>query len=539
MKYINKILKDLRIIYPVSLILLSTIPLLVGAFIDYDLVDSREFVIHLAWIPLFSITSFYLRKRFILQFANLIYFIVGFIEISHWVILKGPISVTSILVISNTNTQEAFDFFDLKATYGLLILIPFTIVYILSVRQKNKPLNSQLNPYVVLAIILFAVAFITENTVNGRLVRKGIPHFAQVSISFYEKFNLYREARKETKVKRVEAKLPDMDKSQTFVLILGESCNRNHMSLYGYSKKTTPKLANRKDLIVFDNVVSPYSNTLSSVLTILSESNLENNIEITKGIDIIDMFSAAGFKTYWLSNQSPIGIWDNLVTVFGNKSDSKKFVNLSSNSSFEATYTPSYDAKLFEPFAKALQEKYKRKFIIIHLMGNHSSYSKRYPSEFDVFYGNDHKSNTIAEYDNAIIYNDFVVDSLLKILQLNNSTNNDMLSSAIYLSDHGENVYDELDRVGHDYSKILPKSNVEIPFIVWLSKSYRKEFEDKSTIIESNIHKPFVSDDLFHAILDLNNINSPILDKQRSIFSKMFNDKRKRFLEDKNDYDVD
>ena len=54
----------------------------------------------------------------------------------------------------------------------------------------------------------------------------------------------------------------------------------------------------RDDILVFDYVVSPYSNTLSSVLTIFSESSLENEIEITQGIDLIDIFHGYG---WWLN----------------------------------------------------------------------------------------------------------------------------------------------------------------------------------------------------------------------------------------------
>ena len=48
----------------------------------------------------------------------------------------------------------------------------------------------------------------------------------------------------------------------TLVLVIGESTNRQHMSLYGYHRQTTPRLdALSKELTVFDNVVAsrPYT----------------------------------------------------------------------------------------------------------------------------------------------------------------------------------------------------------------------------------------------------------------------------------------
>jgi heptose-I-phosphate ethanolaminephosphotransferase len=168
-------------------------------------------------------------------------------------------------------------------------------------------------------------------------------------------------------------------------------------------------------------------------------------------------------------------------------------------------------------------------------MGSHSSYSKRYPSEFNIFSGENGKEQTIAAYDNSILYNDFIVDSLLSMLA--KSTPHNQFSTAVYLSDHGENVYDEMDKVGHDYSNKLPKANVEIPFLLWSSPAFQEMKADKMLVINSNTNKPFVADDLFHSILDLNGIKSTYLEEERSIFNKNFNEKRVRILEDGKNYD--
>ena len=199
--------------------------------------------------------------------------------------------------------------------------------------------------------------------------------------------------------------------------------------------------------------------------------------------------------------------------------------------------TTSYDSKLFKPFAAALDEKADKKFIVLHLMGSHSAYYKRYPPAYKLFTGNGRKEKTIAEYDNSILYNDYIVDSLLNTIALKDASGNNGIASVIYLSDHGENVYDELDRAGHDYSKELPRSNVEIPFIVWLSQGYIFLNPEKSATVKRNVNKPYVADDLFHSIMDLNGIQSPYLQEDRSIFSDKYNPNRKRILEDGRDYD--
>tara|TARA_R110001592_G_C13175627_1_gene750273 strand:+ start:315 stop:1928 length:1614 start_codon:yes stop_codon:yes gene_type:complete len=536
MKSIKNIFKEFQCIYPIYLLLLVFVPILVGCIIDYTLFDTRIIIINLVWLSILIIPYLIFNQKWIYHLICSIYFCVGVIELTHWILLKGPITLTSFLVISNTNLNESIEFFDLKATYEILLLIPYFYLFILALKNPPKKGLGKYKPFIIWVIIGVSAIFILENAYHKRFLRKGSPQMVKVMVSFIDKMSLYQEAMQEILPKKVSATASFKTPKQTVVLILGESCNRKHMSLYAnYFRKTNPKLEQRKDITVFNNVVSPYSNTLNSVLSILSQSNLEHEIEMKKSVDIIDVFHSAGFKTYWISNQSPIGIWDNLITVFAKKSDQYKFVNTTSNSSFEATYIPSLDSKLFHPFQKALDEDVNKKLLVLHLMGSHSSYLKRYPPKFAIFSGASGKEQTIAEYDNSVLYNDFIVDSLLNMLA--KSTAYNQFSTAVYLSDHGENVYDEMDKVGHDYSNKLPKANVEIPFLLWSSPAFQKMKADKIFVINSNTNKSFVSDDLFHSILDLNGIESTYLEEERSIFNENFNEKRERILEDGKNYD--
>ena len=136
------------------------------------------------------------------------------------------------------------------------------------------------------------------------------------------------------------------------------------------------------------------------------------------------------------------------------------------------------------------------------------------------------------------MFNDFVIDSLLNILHNHSQNSNDSLISFLYVADHGENLYDEFDEVGHDYSSSLPKSNVEVPFMVWLSPAFIDTRSENASFLQKSSTKPFVTDDLFHAAMDLNGIESPYFVKERSIFNEQFDESRKRILEDGNDYDL-
>ena len=536
LKNIPPFIQKIKGIYPPYLIILLLFPYLLGIMIDHHLVDFRYLIINLIWLPLFTLPNYWIRKGWYFRGIVIAVFLAGLVQSIHWILIKGPLTVTSLLVVSNTNYNETIDFLNLKSSFLLLLLIPYAYFGFKAFTQIPDFRNLRPNPVLISILLGISGIFILENAFHDRLVRKGIPEIAKVGFSFYNQLKLYKEAAQEVKPKWVEARASEKYEKQTLVLIIGESCSRRHMSLYGYQRNTNPKLAQRNDLYVFNNVVSPYSNTLDAILTGLSNSNLDFRQTPNDETDILDVFHSAGFKTFWISNQSPIGIWDNQVTVLANQSDVVRFVNLSGNSSFETTYTTSWDDKVIAPFLSAIKDTTSKKLIIVHLMGSHSNYNKRYPKEFDVFNTDTgKKERIISEYDNSVLYNDFIVDSLINITAENNSHS---LTSLIYYSDHGENVYDEGDNVGHDFTKSLPKVNVEIPLLLWISPYFHENESDRVEAIKLNTGKPYVTDDLFHSLLDVSGIQTPFLDPSRSLFSKQLNVGRRRILEDGQDYDL-
>lgn len=536
----NDILNSISLLYPPYLVVLVLGPIIIGFFIDYDLSDSFSLLVNLMWMLAFTIPFAIFQKEFIFRIAICAYFLVGFIEIGHWLTMEGPLSIISLLIISNTNYEEALSFLDMKSTWGFIILIIYTAIFLYALRKGPtvKKVNNKLIHIGAVIIVFGLIVFSLRNSIPKY---RFLPQSVKISYAFINELSDYKKAAEENKLKIVDATLQqDQDKQHTFVLIIGESCSRIHMSLYGAKINTNPKLSNRNDIIKYTDVVSGYNYTMESVPAMLSQSNLENDLGIAESVDVLDVFHSAGFETFWISNQSPIGIWDNVISGIARKSDYSQFVNTISNSSQEAILSRAYDENLFEPFESALKQSGNRKFIVLHLMGNHNTYAKRYPPSFDHFKGDGSKrERLIAEYHNSVLYNDFVVDSLLAILDKYTLSDKNHISSAIYLSDHGENVYDEMNKVGHDYSNEMPKVLVEIPFIVWLSSGYLKKNKEVASTILENKDKPYVTDDLFHSILDINNINSPLLEVNKSVFNKNFNYKRKRILVDGKDYDKD
>lgn len=124
-----------------------------------------------------------------------------------------------------------------------------------------------------------------------------------------------------------------------------------------------------------------------------------------------------------------------------------------------------------------------------------------------------------------------------KTFSIDSSTEKKLAAPTDYLSDHGENDYDELGCLDREYKGVMPKSNAKIPFVLWMTHNNKKAPPDKISAISADSNKPSVSDDLFHAILDIYGIESSLFDNIRSVFSHSYIHARKRKLIDAEDYD--
>ncbi|PTT61519.1 hypothetical protein DBR26_26800, partial [Pseudomonas sp. HMWF007] len=236
------------------------------------------------------------------------------------------------------------------------------------------------------------------------------------------------------------------DQPKTLVLVIGESTNRQRMSLYGYPRNTTPELDKLKDqLAVFDNVVTPRPYTIEALQQVLTFADEEHPDLYLTTPSLVSMMKQAGYKTFWITNQQTMTKRNTMLTTFSEQADEQVYLNNNRNQN-----AAQYDGDVIEPFNKALNDPAQRKLIVVHLLGTHMSYQYRYPPSFDKFQDRngvpagvrDDQVPTYNSYDNAVLYNDFVVSSLIK-----DYAKSDPNGFLLYLSDHGEDVFDS---VGHN-----------------------------------------------------------------------------------------
>ncbi len=344
----------------------------------------------------------------------------------------------------------------------------------------------------------------------------------------------YNELRKEAVT---EIKLTRNDSSiQNVVFILGESTNRNHMGLYGYYLPSTPKLVELKDqgeIAVYTDIVSPHSNTIPVLQKLFTFSHSESDKPWYKYNNLIDIMNAAGYKTHWLSNQESSGIWGNVAQYYGERSNVHRYTRLRESREDEGIL----DEELFPLIDDAIASRADGKnFFVTHLMGGHGLYYNRYPYSFHKFQEKDITLNVneknkliVAEYDNALYYNDYVVTEIINKFR-------DMETLVIYLPDHGEAVYDEGAGFAGHIEENANRHMIEVPLIFWASDKFKVKYPDKWAQILSCTDRPYMTDDMIHTVLDLVDIATEDYEPGRSIVNSEFNPERIRIF-DGADYD--
>ncbi|MBK5343816.1 phosphoethanolamine transferase CptA [Pseudomonas sp. TH49] len=314
-------------------------------------------------------------------------------------------------------------------------------------------------------------------------------------------------------------KVADADKPSTLVLVIGESTNRQRMSLYGYPRKTTPELDKLKDqLAVFDNVITPRPYTIEALQQVLTFADEENPDLYLSTPSLVSMMKQAGYKTFWITNQQTMTKRNTMLTTFSEQADEQVYLNNNRNQN-----AAQYDGDVIEPFNKALTDPAQRKLIVVHLLGTHMSYQYRYPPTFDKFQDRtgvpagvrDDQVPTYNSYDNAVLYNDFVVSSLIK-----DYAKSDPNGFLLYLSDHGEDVFDSAghNTLGRNENKPTAPMYT-IPFMAWASPKWR---ENHNWNFAADLGRPYSSSHLIHTWADMAGLSFDELDRTKSLVSDSF-----------------
>lgn len=320
--------------------------------------------------------------------------------------------------------------------------------------------------------------------------------------------------------------------SPHIVLVIGESYNKHHSSLYGYPLETTPLQQKREkngELFVFRDVVSPWNITSNAFFEIFSRPLFPM------------LLRRSGYSVSFFSNQFA---FKGLSNRHGNKVgnfflDDRRLSDTLFD--YRNARCNRYDMMLVRQLADYRKEnEAEYSFDIVHLIGQHFEYEKRYPAnethfavnEYDYRDISDEARQIVMHYDNATFYNDKVLDSIIRIYEGKDAV-------LLFVSDHGEEVYDNEQVSGRLFQQPTfaeAHNEYEVPMWIWCSERYRMNHPEIVAQIVKSLDKPFITSDLSQILLYLSGISCRWTESSRNLLSDDYECKT-RIISGDIDYD--
>lgn len=481
-----------------------------------------ELTIALGITSIFYLMMFLLRRINVsvpkifagIQFVVLLPYL---LNLGYALVEKDCVTADSLIAVYQTNINEIGEF--LKSTaplyvyfiaiFALLLIFAFLITTLKASYIKGASDGRKETISIVLAFLCIGV--ICNKTFHdsyfARIIRDSKGYLR--SVQYY---NAYRfDVNGKPKYIEATSSYPG---DETFLVIIGESQNRKHMSAYGYSRDTTPWLAAQRandNFVIMENGYACNTLTMLALSQALTEKSQYNHKALDKSYSLIDIAKAAGFKTYWISNQAQYGSYNTPITLIANCADEKIWLNSDSSAS------SSYDEKVL-PALLSINSKGK-KVIFIHLYGNHWEYNHRYPHEKYGKFDNSSYAGKVVDlqklnaYDNSMYYNDCVTEKIFQYAKQNWN-----VSSIAYFSDHGEAVVSNNKHIPSKYEDDMGT----VPVYFYFSDEYIKAHPAIVARTKKNKDIYFTNDMMYDALLDLWGITTPYYNAKENFLSNEY-----------------
>lgn len=327
------------------------------------------------------------------------------------------------------------------------------------------------------------------------------------------------------------------DTIDNIVIVIGESYNRHHSSLYGYDKETNPFLSKKKNLFVFDDVITSINGTAPSFKNFLSTASVDDTKAWYEKPLFFTVFKHVGYNVVFNSNQFVLAYdMDNYSASCGFFFHPKIRPLIFSKTN-DRTFEYDEDLISFYKAHRDMMEREHHNLIIHHLFGQHVNPKSRYPERRSHFTFNDYSERTelseedkeyVATYDNATRYNDSIVSQIIEMYS-------EKEALVIYFADHGDEANDYRLHKGRargleTLGAPCLHCQLDIPFMIYISDLFARQHPETSSRIKESVHRPFMTDDLSHLLFDIANIETKWYEPSRSLINSKYNDKRKRII---------
>ena len=283
------------------------------------------------------------------------------------------------------------------------------------------------------------------------------------------------------------------------MVVIGESDNRHHHSLYGYKKDTDYFLRKTQDnMIRFTDVVSATASTIHSIFFMFTDAVIQKKYEYPD-YGFCEYFHAAGAKISLHDVQRSHGAWSSaLALLFANADTKVKYSDDGKNH---------YDEEILENVrTESESKKDKPEIMVIHLMGSH--YDQRYLVPESWLKEHENIISGMDIYDKSIAYTGYILSELYSIM-----IKKDKPAFLLYIPDHSETPVSKRSMTTPE------KVYYEIPMFLWFNEAYRKIHPETVHLAEQAAEKKFQTDLTFQLIARLMQIPPELIDRKKDLLS--------------------
>ena len=472
----------------------------------------------------------------------------------------GVIAVDMFLNLVTTNPGEAMELLDnlAPAVVGVFVVyLPLLILGGVNIRRDSRlsvSFQQRVRHWAMqigaigLFCLLASYLVVDDYRMRNQLYPVNICYNLYLAFERNAASENYREASRDFKFdarSEHSATAPEV-----YVMVVGETARAHNFSLYGYPRNTNPLLSKTPGIKAFPNVTTQSNTTHKSVPMLLSAASAEDFERLFHEKGILAAFKEAGFHTVFISNQLPN---HSFIDFLGEQADEHYFLKKE-----DASQGNHYDEDLLQkldeilPLADASSSahyhyRYRKLFVVLHSYGSHFNYQERYPRSF-AFFKPDSKSEAKPEnrrdllnaYDNTIRYTDYILHGIIERLQkwegIQTKTDGvygQPISAMLYTSDHGENIFDDERRL---FLHAAPKASdyeLHVPFIIWTSEGFSKQYPDILKALGENRTKQVQSSlSTFHTMLGIGGIQTRYRKDEYSVASDKYHPLKLLYLDD-------
>lgn len=472
-------------------------------------------------------TIFFQRK--ITKFLAIVLLLINAGMLYFMNVYNVAIDGVMLLNVVETNIQETLELLNLKFFLYLLFLGLLPSLFVVKTNiNRDSFLRENLKKLIVVAISLFIGLFIILISYRGlsSTVRnnKGLKHILIPFNYFDANFSLAKKYINSLKNMQFNDLTDDTKlqlkskngKKNLVIFVVGEAARAKNFSLGGYNTDTNKYLANQ-NLIYFKNFYSCGTSTAISVPCMFSSfPRVDYDVDKKMYSNLLDFMQKVNFNVLWRENNSDCkGVClrtktDNLLHANNNKYCNDK---------------ECYDEILLDGLQEQINNfKDQNNFIVLHQKGSHGpAYYLRYPEKFKKYkpiceseYFNDcTKEEVVNSYNNTLNYTSFVLNKAIELLK-NNSKNFNV--ALIYVSDHGQSLGEKNMYLHGAPYRFAPEEQKHIPFFMWFSNDFRKEFDIDEKCLKNKINEELSHDNIFHSMLGMFGIETKYYNRDLDIF---------------------